>query len=321
LIKNLQEKFSGLTSEQADLIILILTSQGIKTTVETSNATAKNKPTHEEEMPGKVNVVKTNVAKVNTTRSFTIVMDDADLENANASVEAYFKENTFLRFKHQIQQIPISSFKSIPAFCIMGILLFVHIFCLKKNIQDEMILEYGASALFILQGETYRAVTALFLHADARHLLGNMAGMLIFAAPAISLSGYGTGPLMLLFAGTSGNLINAYLYRTAHLSIGASTAVMAAAGMLAAYQVTRRRNPFQLNNFMPIFAGALLMGMFSQGENTDIWAHVLGFICGLFSGIIFFPLNRTLIFAQKEKYALFITIFIVASAWASGFEF
>ncbi|MBU0462449.1 MAG: rhomboid family intramembrane serine protease, partial [Proteobacteria bacterium] len=161
-------------------------------------------------------------------------------------------------------------------------------------------------------------ITALFLHADARHLAGNMAGMIIFGAPFISLSGFGMGPFMLLFAGTLGNLFNAHLYQTAHLSIGASTAVMAAAGLLVAFQLTQKGKPLRLNNLMPVFAGALMVGMFSQGERTDVMAHVFGFLSGLGSGIIFFPLNRTLAFPQKDPLALFITILIIISALLSA---
>ena len=229
-------------------------------------------------------------------------------------VEAYNKENKFFRIKQQLQEIPISSFKSYTAFFIMGLLWFIHMSCLHYHIHEDMILKYGASALFILQGETYRAITALFLHSDARHLIGNMAGMLIFGAPLITLSGFGVGPFMLLVAGTLGNLINAHLYKTAHLSIGASTAIMGAAGLLVAFQITNKDRPIHLNNLMPIFAGAVLVGMLSQGENTDVWAHIFGFLCGLGSGVIFFPLNRTIQSPQKDPIALIITILIIASS-------
>jgi rhomboid protease GluP len=69
---------------------------------------------------------------------------------------------------------------------------------------------------------------------------------------------------------------------------------------------------------MPVFAGALMVGMFSQGERTDVMAHIFGFLSGLGSGIIFFPLNRTLTFPQKDTIALFITILIIISALLSA---
>ena len=68
---------------------------------------------------------------------------------------------------------------------------------------------------------------------------------------------------------------------------------------------------------MPILAATVLVGLFSQGENTDVWAHVFGFFSGLFSGIIFFPLNTVLTSRHKETIALAITITIIAAAFLS----
>jgi membrane associated rhomboid family serine protease len=285
---DMEKLFTHLSGKKADLIILILASQNIKNHVEQEN------------------------------RLFNILVNKSDMETARIMVEAYYRENKFFRIKQTLQEIPISSFKSYPAFCIMGLLWIIHAACLHYHIHQAMILKYGASALFILQGETYRAITALFLHSDARHLVGNMAGMLIFGAPVISLSGFGAGPFMLLFTGTIGNLINAHLYKTAHLSIGASTAIMGAAGLLVAFQVMQKEKKLRLNNLMPLFAGVVLLGMLSQGERTDVMAHVFGFLSGFFSGIIFFPLNRMLKFPQKDPIALSITLFILAcSLWAA----
>jgi len=275
---------TALPAKKADLIILILTSQNIQTLVERENS------------------------------SFDILVNKKEIKKALAMIDTYYKENRFFRFKQQLQEIPISSFKSYPAFFIMGLLWFIHAATLHYNIHEEMILKYGASALFILQGETYRAITALFLHSDARHLLGNMAGMLIFGAPVISLSGFGTGPFMLLVAGTLGNLINAHIYKTAHLSIGASTAIMGATGLLVAFRITQKERTSQFNNLMPLFAGAVLVSMLSHGERTDVWAHVFGFLSGLSSGIILFPLNRTIQFKQKDLIVLIITVVILISS-------
>lgn len=277
---NMENGFTGLSDKNTDLIILILASQNIEFRVEQNH------------------------------QLFNILVNEADMENARSMVETYYRENKFFRITPHIQQLPISTFKSYPAFVIMGLLWLLHAACIHYQVHENMILKFGASALFILQGEIYRAVTALFLHSDARHLAGNMAGILIFGAPFISLAGFGVGPFMLLFAGTLGNLFNALLYKNAHLSIGASTAVMAAAGFLVAFQVIKR--PIKLDNLMPVFAGALIVGMLSQGERTDVMAHVFGFLNGLGSGMIFFPLNQMLVFPQKDTVALLLTLMIIA---------
>lgn len=245
---------------------------------------------------------------------FDILVAESQAEAALSAVHTYDMENRFSRIRHQIQSIPVSSFFSPAAFVIMGILCAIHAAGIYYGTQEMLILKYGASALYILQGENYRAVTALFFHADVQHVLGNMAGILIFAAPVIRILGYGTGPFTLLFCGTTGNLMNAHLFRTAHLSIGASTAIMAAAGLLCAFQVISKGSVFKLKNLMSIFAGAILVALFSQGENTDVWAHIFGFLSGLITGFIFFPLNKVIQSPLKQPAALIITILIVLSA-------
>lgn len=157
------------------------------------------------------------------------------------------------------------------------------------GVKGEMVLRYGSSALYILQGQLYRAVTALFLHADLGHLAGNGVGMIVFAVPVCTLAGTLPGLLMILTAGAAGNLATAFLYRTAHLSIGASTAVMGAAGILTSFQMIERirsRSGFYPGLLFPLGAGIALVGMLSGGENTDVVAHLTGFGAGLLLGLL-----------------------------------
>ena len=167
------------------------------------------------------------------------------------------------------------------------VLVVVHWAVDFYGIKRDMVLCCGSSALYILQGQLYRTVTALFLHADLGHLVGNGVGMIVFGVPVCTLAGTLPGLLMILIAGASGNLATALLYRTAHLSIGASTAVMGAAGILTAYQTIekiRGRHGFHPGVFFPLGAGIALVGMLSGGENTDVVAHLTGFGAGIVLG-------------------------------------
>ncbi len=282
MTRNLEILFHGLSAKKADLILLILASQHIETQVEKQGNT------------------------------FHILIDPGHREKAHAMIKAYYRENKPGKVRQAVQDFSISPLTSIPAFMIMGLLSAVHILCLHYHIHEAMILKYGSSSLFIGQGENFRAVTALFLHADERHLLGNLAGLLIFGTPFIRLSGSGTGPFMLLLTGTLGNLMTAGLYRTAHLSIGASTSVMGAAGLLTAFQMTRKQK--SLDMVIPLIAGATLVGLLSQGERTDVLAHVFGFLNGFILGFVFFPLNLTITSPLKEPLALLITLLILVSS-------
>jgi len=296
----MEKIFKNLSLKKANLILLILASQDITAQVERQLSTQS----------------------YNGIQKFDILVPGEHAVEAGQSVNQYFRENKFFRLPRQLNSLEISSFNTPAAYVIMVLITAIHLLCLDPDIHREMILKFGASSLYLGQGETYRAITALFLHSDGQHLLGNLAGILIFAAPLISLCGYGTGPLLLLFAGTSGNLVNAYFHQNAILSIGASTAIMGAAGALAAYQMISRKKIFQFNRLIPLFAGATLVGLFSQGENTDVSAHVFGFMAGFFWSFLFFPFYRivrpVLIPRSMEPAALVLLLSILTSAILQG---
>jgi rhomboid protease GluP len=307
--------FKNLPRKKADLILLILASQGIEAqgiNVQGVNTQKVNDQNLDPGIGKQQNHHKPG--HTDNTGRFDIMVPKEKMEAAFKNIDQYFQENKSFRLFAKIQDFEISSFNAPAAFAIMALLLSIHLFCLEFNIHREMILKFGASALFIGQGETFRAITALFLHSDGQHLLGNMVGILIFGAPLISLSGYGTAPFLLLCAGTWGNLVNAYFHQNAHLSIGASTAIMGAAGALAAYQMTGKGKPLRFNRLIPLFAGATLVGMFSHGENTDVSAHFFGFVSGLFIGILFFPLYRVFHPRFTEPAALILVFLILGSA-------
>ena len=148
---------------------------------------------------------------------------------------------------------------------------------------------YGASAARILDGELFRTVTALMLHSDAVHLAGNMAGCALFFSAVCHLAGFGTGIFSILAAGALGNYINALVHRGAHLSIGASTAVFAAVGILTGHQVFRSRGLTGRWKaaWLPLGSGICLLGFLSAGENTDLLAHLFGFCAGIAVGALY----------------------------------
>jgi membrane associated rhomboid family serine protease len=159
--------------------------------------------------------------------------------------------------------------------------------------QDRFLVERAASSSvgLIGRGEWWRPFTALFLHKDAGHLIGNLVGGVIFA----TLVARSVGPLlgwpMILACGTIGNIITSRLtYPEPFLSIGASTAVFAALGILSGFGIAetlreRARQPL-LRITAPVFAGIILLGWLGGGHDpqTDVLGHVFGFGSGLVAG-------------------------------------
>src|SRR5690606_35044892 len=84
-------------------------------------------------------------------------------------------------------------------------------------------------------GQWWRPLTALTVHVEFGHVAGNVAVGSCFGYFVARYAGPGGGGLAVLAAGFLGNLVTAYLQAGTHRSIGASTAVFAALGLLTAY--------------------------------------------------------------------------------------
>jgi len=140
-----------------------------------------------------------------------------------------------------------------------------------------------AHAGLIVNGEWWRTLTALGLHADLGHLASNLAfGSVLGLLLAQSL-GVGLAWLAILLAGGLGNALAALVHSGDHTAIGASTAVFATLGMLAALSARHRilLGGSGLRRWAPLGAGAMLLAYLGfGGERTDIVGHVAGFLAG-----------------------------------------
>ncbi len=175
----------------------------------------------------------------------------------------------------------------------------------------------------IRDGEWWRTVTALTLHADIRHLLGNLVFGVFFGIFAGRLLGSGVGWLAVVVAAAFGNTANTLLLDSTHRSIGASTAVFAALGILAGY-VWRGRLMAQdrwSTRLGPIVGGvALLMFTGTGDENTDIGAHLMGFVCGFAAGMLLTLLGRMPAPPRVQLAAGSAALALVALAWYAALQ-
>lgn len=148
-------------------------------------------------------------------------------------------------------------------------------------------LELGsAQAGKILDGEWWRTVTALTLHSGALHLFGNLTIGGFFIVYLCKDLGSGLAWTLLLLSGILGTLANAWFQPEYHTSIGASTLVFGAVGILASLQVIREKSRPLKKWFLPIAGALALLAMLgTEGENTDIGAHLFGFVFGIILGL------------------------------------
>ncbi len=168
-------------------------------------------------------------------------------------------------------------------------------------------------------GEIWRLVTALTLHASGQHLVSNIGFGLFFLYFTGRYLGYGLSALSMLAGGILGNAVNVYMQGTTHLSIGASTAVFAMLGVLCGY-VWKMKYFSQLSwskRLGPIFGGIALLGFTgTSGENTDIGAHLWGFVCGLVVGWLIANFNSKIpINNNAQRIYGLVTLVLIGSAW------
>jgi rhomboid protease GluP len=152
----------------------------------------------------------------------------------------------------------------------------------------------GLDAARVQQGEWWRAWTALTLHLDIQHLVLNLGAGIWLGYLAGRRLGYGIAWMLIVSGAALANLLEALAAPEYHRAVGASTAVFAALGLLAAYAWVERyrvRQPWPLR-WGPLVAGVILLGWTgSQGENTDVFAHIAGFsVAGLLGAVAASPL-------------------------------
>jgi len=163
----------------------------------------------------------------------------------------------------------------------------------------------AAVADLVVSSEPWRAVTALTLHADSLHVMGNVISGAIFASAVHRRLGPGGGSLAIVAAGVAGNLANALWHHASgsgdHTSIGASTAVFGAVGILAVTQMLldgqTERAPGAPRPWLqlaaPLVGGLALLGALGASPRADLGAHLFGFVAGGVLGLAAaLPLRR-----------------------------
>ena len=186
---------------------------------------------------------------------------------------------------------------------VYGIWMIALIIAFALQGADPTLVDRAASSSRGLIGnhEWWRPFTALFLHGDLPHLAGNLLSGLFFGTLVARSIGPWRGWALILACGTLGNTITSVLtWPESFTSIGASTAVFGALGILSGLGfVTMLRSGLRLpwaRTAAPVLAGIILLGWLgggSEGGNTDVLGHVFGFGSGITAGFVIGTLTRS----------------------------
>lgn len=256
---------------------------------------------------------------------FGIYVDPQFHDEAASELLAYDVENRRVQPKEAPRRTTVPRIEAAMLFWM--VLLFF--FAAERNhaFSIDWLREGAAQAGLMLEGEWWRAATALTLHTSSTHLLGNLVFGTLFSLLLAQSTGSGLAWAAMIVAGTLGNVANALLQSANHASIGASTALFAGIGLLAALRQhdysQNKRALLNLRRWAPLAGGFMLLAFLGfSGERTDVLAHVLGFVMGLCGGWMLSRVDRDwasdLVFQVKSGVA---AAGILTGAWIMALVF
>lgn len=179
----------------------------------------------------------------------------------------------------------------------------------------------------VQSGQWWRAWTALTLHLDGAHLAANLVAGVWFCYLAAAQIGSGSAWFLIVTGAACANLLEALLGPPTHLSVGASTAVFTALGLLAAHS-WRLRSSYRQRwavRWAPLVGGVVLLGWFGSGggedpnavAQIDIVAHAAGFVVGCMLGaLVAQPWARQTLARAPQWLSGLAALASIAIAWA-----
>jgi rhomboid protease GluP len=260
--------------------------------------------------------------------SWILLVRSEDYSAAIAELEAYHRENAD-RSLHEPKGTRLYGGAAIGAAGYAATIIIVAIMSDRRAYGLDWLGVGRVHAEKVIAGEWWRPVTALTLHVDAAHLFSNVMFGVLFGFLAGRVLGGGVAWLAILIAGALGNTLNSLVQAPDHLSIGASTAVFSALGIIVAHALrpplhpntAKLANP--LVRWSPLVGGVSLLAMTGVGgERTDVLAHITGFLAGLLVGWFGCRLSEErLADSITQQWAGYFAIGIVMVSWIYGFLF
>lgn len=175
----------------------------------------------------------------------------------------------------------------------------------------------AASAGLMLRGEPWRAVTALTLHVDAVHVVGNAVATALLLTAVVQRLGPGGGLSLTSLAGAVGNILAAIAYDSGHVAVGASTATFGAIGILAGLRLCAVATPTRTKSrpWLVLAASAVLLAMLGSGRGADEVAHALGLVTGMALGLAAAVVLRRSLGTAVQWALVGLTLFAVVGCW------
>lgn len=215
---------------------------------------------------------------------WTLLVSGADHEKALAQIHQYRLENRHWRWCRPV----FSPGLFFDWSCLVWVMLIALIYAGSETRADlRTIGRMEGNAL--AQGEWWRLFTATWLHADPGHLAMNGVFGFLFLGLAMGRYGPGVGLLAAYLAGAGGNLAAGWVHGTTMHGLGASGVVMGALGLLTfpSFALLKQRTSKALRLVTGcVLAGLLLFVLTGTNPESDVAAHLGGFVTGCLLGAL-----------------------------------
>lgn len=253
---------------------------------------------------------------------YYLCAEQEELEAIHSQLSKYKKESRFWPPKTvPLPPVKKSSNRVLFGYC----LALIFIFLTQVKHPDFLETRGAMHSTAFFSGDYWRAITALTLHGDLAHLSSNLLALFCFGWVVNRTFGTGPGWLLILLSGLTGNTITAWVHEATHHSLGASTAIFGALGMLIGHAVITRFSPNLNSGFkyriIPLLAGFAFLGIWGAGDaRTDVLAHVFGFLAGIVFGAIgTLVLQKHTPSETANQILLLISPAIILLAWWAAF--
>lgn len=177
----------------------------------------------------------------------------------------------------------------------VNLVMWLAVLSVRGSADLDVLRDFGAMyGPLVKDGEYWRLLTAMFLHASWMHLGLNSLALLIFGQLVERAFGRSRFLAIFLLGGLAGSVAS-YLFNPVATAVGASGAIFAVFGALAAYFLTQRKvlgriAQQNLRGLVLMAVVNLILGQVIPG--IDNAAHIGGLVAGFALGFVLSPVYR-----------------------------
>lgn len=194
-------------------------------------------------------------------------------------------------FKQFLKLYPVVS-------TIIAINFIVYIITMVPYIGDEVFYTGMSVNYLIGNGQWWRVVTSLFLHAGFMHVLFNMFSLFLFGPELEKIAGKARFLTIYFLAGIFGNVATFVTQDNMYATVGASGAIYGIFGAFAALVYYTRRTMPQLKQvIMPLIIISVIITFLTP--NINVAGHIGGLITGFLLGLSYFSPKNIIRWRQK----------------------